>query len=244
VAVRDVHKAADLTDRGVQVRYGDYEQPDSLRDSFNGADRLLFISAPSSDSGERMRQHHNVVDAARTSGVGRLVYTSGLGADVGNEGGLADHHATERAIRNSGLPYTIVRHPIYSEWFINPGLRRSIGAGELTGSSAGRGMNAALRADLAEAAAVVLTGQINLAEATTSLVAVRCSTSWHRSSPTSRAERSPHREVDGDEGIMTMIGHAVRAGILEHQTDDLERVLGHSSTSLRAAVTAVLQSRS
>ena len=99
VAVRDVHKAADLADRGVLVRYGDYDAPDSLRDSFNGADLLLFISAPSSDSGERMRQHHNVVDAARTSGVGHLVYTSGLGADLGNEGGLADHHDTERAIR-------------------------------------------------------------------------------------------------------------------------------------------------
>jgi NAD(P)H dehydrogenase (quinone) len=53
-----------------------------------------------------------------------------------------------------------------------------------------------------------------------------------------------HREVDEDEGIMTMIGPVVRTGIFEHQTDDLERVLGHSSTSLRAAVTTVLQSRS
>jgi NAD(P)H dehydrogenase (quinone) len=50
---------------------------------------------------------------------------------------LADHHAIERAIRNSGLPYTIVRHPIYSEWFINAGLRQSIEAGELTSSSGG-----------------------------------------------------------------------------------------------------------
>jgi NAD(P)H dehydrogenase (quinone) len=48
VAVRDVHKAADLADRGAQLRYGDYEEPDSLRDSFNGVDRLLFISAASS----------------------------------------------------------------------------------------------------------------------------------------------------------------------------------------------------
>jgi NAD(P)H dehydrogenase (quinone) len=123
----------------VRVRHGDHEEPDSLRDSFNGADRLLFISAPSSDSGERKRQHHNVVDAARTSGVGHLVYTSGLGADVGKEGGLADHHASQRAIRNSGLPCTIVRHPIYSEWFINSGLRRSIEAGELTSSSGAEG---------------------------------------------------------------------------------------------------------
>jgi NAD(P)H dehydrogenase (quinone) len=89
-AVRDVYKAADLADRGAQLRHGDYEEPDSLRDSFNGADRLLFISAPSSDSGERKRQHHNVVDAARSGGVGHLVYTSGL-ADWPNQlGGSYD----------------------------------------------------------------------------------------------------------------------------------------------------------
>jgi NAD(P)H dehydrogenase (quinone) len=244
VAVRDVHKAANLADRGVQVRYGDYDEPDSLRDSFNGADRLLFISAPSSDSGERMRQHHNVVDAARTSGVGHLVYTSGLGADVGNEGGLADHHATERAIRNSGLPYTIVRHPIYSEWFINPGLRRSIQAGELTSSSEGRGMNTALRADLAEAAAVVLTGQNQLG-GSYNFTGRRWTFDELAQVLSDISGRTIiHREVDEDEGIMTMIGPAVRTGIFEYQTDDLERVLGHSSTSLRAAVTAVLQSGS
>jgi NAD(P)H dehydrogenase (quinone) len=38
VAVRDVHKAADLADRGAQLRCGDFEEPDSLRDAFNGAD--------------------------------------------------------------------------------------------------------------------------------------------------------------------------------------------------------------
>jgi NAD(P)H dehydrogenase (quinone) len=190
-AVRDVDKAADLADRGVQLRYGDYDEPDSLRDSFDGADRLLFISAPSSDSGERKRLHHNVVDAARTSGVGHLVYTSGLGADVGNECGLADHHASQLAIRDSGLPYTIVRHPIYSEWFINPGLRRTIEAGELTSSSGGRGMNTALRADLAEAAAVVLTGLNQLVGSYDFTGRHWTSTSWHRFSPTSQAGRSP-----------------------------------------------------
>ena len=240
VAVRDLHKAAD---RGVQVRYGDYDEPDSLRNSFNGADRLLFISAPSFDSGERMQQHHNVVDAALTSGVGHLVYTSGLGADVVDEGGLADHHATERAIRNSGLPYTIVRHPIYSEWFINPGLRESIEAGELTSSSGGRGMNTALRADLAEAAAVVLTGQDQLA-GSYDFTGRRWTFDELAQVLSDISGRTIiHRQVDADEGIMTMIGPTVRAGMFEHQTDDLERVLGHSSTSLRAAVSAVLQSR-
>jgi NAD(P)H dehydrogenase (quinone) len=240
VAVRDVHKAADLADRGVQVRYGDYDEPDSLRDSFNGGDRLLFISAPSFDSGERMRQHHNVVEAARTSGVGYLIYTSGLGADVIDEGGLADHHATERAIRDSGLPYTILRQPIYSEWFINQGLQRSIEAGELTSSSGGRGMNTALRADLAEAAAVVLTGQDQLGGGY-DFTGRRWTFDELAQVLSDISGRTIiHREVDEDEGIMTMIGPAVRAGSFEYQTDDLERVLGRSSTSLRAAVTAVL----
>jgi uncharacterized protein YbjT (DUF2867 family) len=60
----------------------------------------------------------------------------------------ADWHATEQAIRDSGLQYTIVRHLIYSEWFVNPSLRQSIEAGELTSSSGGGGMNTAFRADL------------------------------------------------------------------------------------------------
>jgi NAD(P)H dehydrogenase (quinone) len=242
VTVRDVRKAADLADRGVQIRYGDYDEPESLRDSFNDADRLLFISAPSFDSGERMRQHHNVVDVARTSGVGHLLYTSALGADVSNEGGLADHHATEPAIQNSGLPYTILRHPIYSEWFINSGLRQSIEAGELTSSSGGRAMNTAFRADLAEAAAVVLTGQDQLG-GSYDFTGRRWTFDELAQVLSDISGRTIiQQEVDEDEGIMTMIGPAVRAGIFELQTDDLERVLGHSSTSLRAAVTAVLRS--
>jgi NAD(P)H dehydrogenase (quinone) len=141
------------------------------------------------------------------------------------------------------LSYTIVRHPTYSEWFINPGLRESIEAGELRSSSGGRGMNTALRADLAEAAAVVLTGQDQLA-GSYNFTGRRWTFDELAQVLSDILGRTIiHRQVDEDEGIMTMIGPTVRAGMFEHQTDDLERVLGHSSTSLRAAVTAVLQSR-
>ena len=77
-------------------------------------------------------------------------------ADVSAEGGLADHHATEQAIIESGIPYTMLRHPIYSEFFIHPGLQTAVETGELTSSTGGRGLNTATRADLAEAAAVIL----------------------------------------------------------------------------------------
>ena len=181
MAVRDVHKAADLADRGVQVRYGDYDEPDSLRDSFNGADQLLFIFAGSS-FWELKRQHDNVVDAARTSGVGHLVYTSGLGADVVNEA----HWPTATPL--SGPSETVVcRTRSSGTRSIRSGSSIQVCGGRsrpvsLRAAARADGVNAALRADFAEAdAAVVLTGQIILAEATTSLVASGRLTSWHRS---------------------------------------------------------------
>ena len=105
-------------------------------------------------------------------------------------------------------------------------------------------MNTALRADLAEAAAVELTGQNQLGGGY-DFTGRRWTFDELAQVLSDISGRTiTHREVDEDEGIMTMIGPAVRAGMFEHHSDDLERVLGHSSTSLRAAVTAVLQSRS
>jgi NAD(P)H dehydrogenase (quinone) len=102
-------------------------------------------------------------------------------------------------------------------------------------------MNTALRADLAEAAAVVLTGQDRPAESF-NFTGRRWTFQELAQVLSEISGRTvTHREVDEDDGIMAMIGPAVRAGIFEHQTDDLERVLGHPSASLRAAVTAALQ---
>ena len=43
VAVRDTTKAQRFADRGVEVRHGDYAEPDSLPDAFDGADQLLLV---------------------------------------------------------------------------------------------------------------------------------------------------------------------------------------------------------
>jgi NAD(P)H dehydrogenase (quinone) len=240
VAARDTNKARDLADRGVDVRHGDYDQPDSLRAAFEGADRLLFISSNSGDSTERMRGHRNVIEAARAAGVGLVAYTSALGAGFTGQGALADHNATERALRESGLPYLMLRHPIYSDTFINSGLRRAIDAGELTSSARGRGMNTAFRTDLAEAAAALLTSPDQAGK------------SYNFTGPLWTFQQLAEvlsdiagrpiacREVDMDEGVMTMIGGPVRAGLFEYQTQDLEQVLGHPATN-ETAVKAALQ---
>lgn len=235
VAVRDVAKAGDMSARGVDVRPGDYDDPTSLRRAFVGADTLLFISSPDIASGHRVDQHRRVIDAARDAGVTTVVYTSGLGANFMDEGVLGEHHATELALAASGVPHTVLRHPIYSEFFLNPGLLAAVEAGELTSSTNGRGMNTATRDDLAEAAAVVLTESTRAASYDfTGLLWTYPELAHVLSEISGRPVR--YREADGDEGFMTMIGPAIRSGAFELQTGDLASVLGRPPASLRDVV--------
>lgn len=44
VSVRNPEKAEGLRARGVEVRHGDYDQPETLDSAFSGIDRLLIIS--------------------------------------------------------------------------------------------------------------------------------------------------------------------------------------------------------
>lgn len=247
VAVRDPAKANDLAARGVRVRQADYDEPESLVGAFRGADRLLFISSPVVDQDRsRLIQHRNVVAAAGEAGVGMIAYTSGLSADVveADVPILGDHHVTEQAIRQSGIPYVMLRHPLYTELFINASLRSAIETGELTSNTGGRGMNTASRADLAEAAAAVLTGaeaRVNAYDFTGRL--------WiypDLAAALGEVSGRPvsYREVDEDAGAIGMMGLApfVRSGGFEVQTPDLEAVLGHPAASLHDAVAAALGS--
>src|SRR3954447_3999701 len=70
--VRDPAKAADLAARGVTVRQGDYDDPESLRAAFAGTDTLLLVSSPDITPGVRPRQHGNAIAAAAAAGVGPL----------------------------------------------------------------------------------------------------------------------------------------------------------------------------
>ena len=241
MAVRNPAKARSFAARGVEVRQANYDDPDSLSRSFDGADRLLFISSPTFDSSQRMPQHHNVIAAARAAKVGIVAYTSAGGADVSAEGGLADHHNTERAIIDSGVAYTMLRHPIYSEFFIHPGLQTAVETGELTSSTGGRGLTTATRADLAEAAAVVLSsdGHANRGYELTGRLWTYLQLAAALSEMSGRT--ITYRETDTDEGIMQMIGPLVRAGRLERQTEDLETILGRPATSLHDAVAAAVR---
>ncbi len=98
---------------GVRVRRGGFD--DVGPKDFEGAERVLMISTDR--IGARVPQHRAVIEAAAKAGVGQIVYTSLLRAgDPGYRGVLAEEHrATEQALAESGLPYTVLRNGIYPE---------------------------------------------------------------------------------------------------------------------------------
>src|ERR671931_714025 len=123
VAVRDTTKARRFTDRGVEVRHGDYADPASLPAAFAGADQLLLVS--SNDPGtDAVALHRNAIDAAVAAGVGRILYPSHQGAAPDTPFGPGrDHAATEQMLADSGVPWTSLRNGFYAHsltWLLGP----------------------------------------------------------------------------------------------------------------------------
>jgi NAD(P)H dehydrogenase (quinone) len=245
VAVRDPAKADRWAERGVDVRFGNYDDAASLEAAFGRTDQLLFISGPVAEdvTSRRVDQHRNVVDAATRAGVGRIVYTSGLGADAVEEGVLGEHHATERMIAESGWQFTFLRHPIYHDFFVTPYLQQAVDAGELTSNTGGRGLNTATRADLAEAAAAVLTNEEHNRGAYDFTGRLWSYPELAQVLTDVTGRPVQYRETDTDDGIVGMLGLAefIRSGGFEYQSPDLEHVLGHPPMSLRDTVEQALK---
>lgn len=157
--VRNAEKAGDLKARGVDVRIGDYHNPASMEAAFKGVDKLLLIS--SSDFNERLQQHKNAVDAAKKAGVKHIFYTGVAMRDINTsplKTLLEDHFQTEDYIRESGFTYTFIRNTLYfevtpmfmGEQVLDNGVYFPAGDGKIA---------FAARADLAEATALLLTGE-------------------------------------------------------------------------------------
>jgi NAD(P)H dehydrogenase (quinone) len=153
-AVRNPEKVSDLAALGVQVRRADYTDSASLDAAFQGAEKVLLIS--SSEVGQRLAQHRNVIDAARRAGVALLAYTSLLHADTSPLGVAGEHVVTEAWLGQSGVPFVLLRNGWYTENYlasIPPALQH----GAFIGSAGEGRIASAARADYAEAAAIALT---------------------------------------------------------------------------------------
>ncbi|MDN3222208.1 SDR family oxidoreductase [Pseudomonas nunensis] len=154
--VRDPLKAQDLGAKGVNVRQADYNQPETLLGALVGVQRLLLIS--SSEVGQRTAQHRAVIEAAKSSGVQLLAYTSMLHADKSTLGLAVEHRDTERALVESGLNYVLLRNGWYSENY-TASVSPAVEHGAILGSAQEGRISSAARKDYADAAAVALTSE-------------------------------------------------------------------------------------
>lgn len=148
---------AKVTDLGIEVRPGDYDEPDQLKASLEGVDALVIVSgmAPPED---RIQQHRNVIDAARAAGVKKLVYTSIIGPEEGTHFSpvVQSNRQTEADIRASGLDWAIGRNGIYIEPDIEY-IDSYKARGEIANSAGTGKCGYTTRSELAHAYAALLT---------------------------------------------------------------------------------------
>jgi NAD(P)H dehydrogenase (quinone) len=113
--VRDESKASDLKERGVNIRVGSYDDIASLDKAMQGVEKVLLIAG--TDEENRVRQHQNVVDAAKKAGVQCIAYTSRTLKDRNTMANklMEGHFQTEDYIKESGVSYALFRNVLYMD---------------------------------------------------------------------------------------------------------------------------------
>ncbi|KRF31776.1 SDR family oxidoreductase [Paenibacillus sp. Soil787] len=253
VSVRDTEKASDLRSRGVDVRHGDFDDPASLDKAFAGVDRLLIVSTQG-DNETRIRQHLAAVSAAERAGVGFIAYTSATNAQESSLFLVPVHRATEEAIRKTGIPYSFLRNNWYIENEI--GTIQGVLAGAPLVTSAGAGkVGWASRGDYAQAAANVLAGnghentvyELSGALITHEDLAAVLSTVLDREVPIQQVDDETYAKIMAGAGvpepvvpILVAIQSAIRDGVLELESSDLQTLLGRPVTPLSKAIEEIV----
>ncbi|GBF38683.1 SDR family oxidoreductase [Leptospira johnsonii] len=143
----------DFAKRGVTVRKASFDDPASLVEAFQGADRILIISTD--NIGNRIEEHSQAIDSAVKAGAKRILYTSLAKADEVPVTFAYEHEGTEEKIKQSGLAYTILRNNMYSDYLV-PKLQHAVASGSLYGSGGEGACAYVSRTDCAKAAAAAL----------------------------------------------------------------------------------------
>jgi NAD(P)H dehydrogenase (quinone) len=252
--VRSRPKVVDFVARGLQVRQADYSEPDGLRVALAGVNRLLLVS--SSDAAQRVVHHSNVIDAAKSVGVSRILFTSMLNTGVATNPFSADYVASEVALRESGVDFTLLRNGLYTEGYTDH-LREYLTDGEILGATGSGKISAATHQDFASAAAAALLGDqggnvvyelggpaFDLAQLARTISDVTGTQVTYRDLP--QEQYVAVLEQGGlDEGtarFVAAIDASIARGELETSRPDLAKLLGHPPTSLVEFVRAAYDS--
>lgn len=110
---RTPHKAEHL---GIEIRQGDYDKIETFMKALKGIDAILIVSSNGEPS-NRIQQHRNVIEAAKTNNVKKIVYTSIIGNPEKTAFSpiIQSNRQTEEDVQNSGLAWAIGRNSLYLE---------------------------------------------------------------------------------------------------------------------------------
>lgn len=251
--------------QGCDVRYGDFDKPETLIEAVKGAGKMLLISG--TRVGARVVQHAAAIDAAVAAGVRHIAYTSFVNVDVANPAIVAiDHRETEALIKASGVAWTMLRDAHYADAMIlnaGPGF---IASGLWRTSTKGAKEAMVWREDCVNCAVAVLTtpgherkaypitgpNRENFAEIVAMMNAiVGCQISLDETSDDGMyamfdAMGIPREPVDNlniagipwNSDDMVSFERAIREGFLDICTDAVERLTGAKPRSVRQMIEA------
>jgi NAD(P)H dehydrogenase (quinone) len=250
---RATDRIKDLADRGVQVRAVDFGDPAAVRAAVADADRVLLVSAL--EPGGRVELHRNVIDAARKAGTGLLAYTSIVNAATTTIRLAADHQDTETLLRDSGVPYVLLRNSWYHENYTDR-LPSFLAQRAIPGSAGEGRISAAARADYAAAAVRVLTTDGHAGQAyelgsdepfTLAQLAAEISAQSGKEIPYVDLPEAEYAKALTEHGVPELMADmiaetdaAAAHGALHTASGDLTALTGRPATTLSTAVAAAL----
>ncbi|MEU0313388.1 SDR family oxidoreductase [Nocardioides sp. NPDC006273] len=247
---RDPAKLADYAERGADVRAADFDKSNELVDAFAGVERVLLISTDV--VGTRVEGHIAAIEAAVKAGVRHMAYTSVSEPTADNPAGVvADHAATEEALRESGLAWTMLRNNLYADMQVDS-VAQAASSGQLVTNVGDGGAAYVTRADCAAVAVGVLTGEGHEGKSY-DVTGPRAYTAADLAELAGQQSGKPVEVVQVDDEaytagllsagvpdflapLLTSFGTATRLGKLATVTDVVERVGGRTPTALKALV--------
>ncbi len=258
-------KLADRAQAGCEVRYGDFDKPDTLVAAVRGAQKMLLISG--TRVGARVLQHKAAIDAAAAAGAGHIVYTSFVNVDESNPAIVTrDHRDTEALIKASGVAWTFLRDAHYADAMILNAGPNFIASGVWLTSTAGGREAMVWREDCVNCAVAVLTqdGHENKAypitgprrETFAEVAAMLTEITGHPVKLVETDDEGMYRHFDAlgiprkpvdDQTVagipwnsedMVSFERSIREGCLDICTDDVARLTGHKARSVRQMIEA------
>ncbi|SFE84483.1 NmrA family NAD(P)-binding protein [Spirosoma endophyticum] len=248
--VREKANAQDLQATGIELRVGDYDWYPTLVRAFQGVEQLIFVSG--TDLSIRLEQHESVITAVKEVGVKQLVYTSFFD----------EHHvqdspfgfvsssvtATDVLIKESGIPYTLLKDNLYLELLPMLLGKQVLQAGIYLPAGAGKAAFVT-QADIADAVATVVTQAGHLNKEYTisntenvsfaqiaSLLSEQTGTSIPYTSP-SRTDYVATMVKSGLSNqlvsLISGLAEAIGVGEFYSSSTDLERLLGRKPVSAK-----------